>query len=86
MDAPKSNIILFAAMIGGSGVIAVSAMSVAVVLERAGQESVAGSSSMTIGATTLATTPTTVEATTMAVPVFRGPPLLPVEGQELATP
>ena len=87
MVSPKrNNVKLLAAVIGGSGVIAVGAMSVAVAQEQAGQESVAKSSSMTVAATSTETTPSTVEATTMAVPAMRGPAPLPLEEQGPAAP
>ena len=41
---------------------------------------------MTVGATTTETTPATVEATTMAAPVMRGPAALPAEEQGPAAP
>ncbi len=57
MDSPKrNNVKLLVAVIGG-GVIAMGALSAAVGQEQAGQESVAKSSSMNIGATTTETTP-----------------------------
>jgi hypothetical protein len=84
MDSPKrNNVKLLAAVIGGSGVIAMGALSVAVAQEQPGQESVAKSSSMTVGATTTETTPATVEATPMAAPAMRGPAPLPSEEQGL---
>ena len=87
MDSPKrNNVKLLAAVIGGSGVIAMGALSVAVAQEQPGQESVAKSSSMTVGATTTETTPATVEATTMAAPAMRGPAALPAEEQGPAAP
>jgi hypothetical protein len=86
MDAPKrNNVKLLVAVIGG-GAIAVGALSVAIGQEQAGQESVAKSSSMNIGATTTETTPPLVEATTMAAPAMKGPAALPVEEQSPAAP
>jgi hypothetical protein len=85
MDSPKrNNVKLLAAVIGGSGVIAMGALFVAVAQEQPGQE--AKSSSMTVGGTTTETTPATVEATTMAAPVMRGPAALPAEEQGPAAP
>ena len=84
MNSPKrNNVKLLAAVIGGCGVIAAGAVSVADAQEQAGQESVAKSSSMTVAATSTETTPSTVEATTMAVPAMRGPAPLPSEEQGL---
>ena len=87
MVSPKrNNVKLLAAVIGGCGVIAAGAVSVADAQEQAGQESVAKSSSMTVAATSTETTPATVEATTMAVPAMRGPAPLPPEEQGPAAP
>ena len=84
MVSPKrNNVKLLAAVIGGCGVIAAGAVSMADAQEQAGQESVAKSSSMTVAATSTETTPSTVEATTMAVPAMRGPAPLPSEEQGL---
>jgi hypothetical protein len=82
----RSNVKLLAAVIGGSGVIAMGALSVAMAQEQAGPQAVAKSTTMTIGSTTTLTTPPTVEATTMAAPVLRGPAPLPTEEQGPAGP
>jgi hypothetical protein len=82
----RNNVKLLAAVIGGSGVIAMGAMSVAIAQEQAGQESAAKSTTMTIGSTSTETTPPTVEATTMAAPALRGPAALPAEEQGPAAP
>jgi hypothetical protein len=87
MNSPKrNNVKLFAAVIGGCGVIAAGAVSVADAQEHAGQAFVAKSSSMTVAATSTETTPAPVEATTMAVPAMRGPAALPAEEQGPAAP
>jgi hypothetical protein len=87
MDSPKrNNVKLLAAVIGGSAVMAVGALSVAVAQEQAGQESAAKSTTMTIGSTSTETTPATVEATTMAAPTLKGPAALPTEEQGPAAP
>jgi hypothetical protein len=87
MDSPKRNDVkLLAVVIGGSAVIAVGAMSVAIAQEQAAPESVAKSTTMTIGSTSTETTPPTVEATTMAAPALRGPAALPTEEQGPAAP
>ena len=87
MVSPKrNNVKLLAAVIGGCGVIAAGAVSVADAQEHAGQEFVAKSSSMTVAATSTETTPAPVEATTMAVPAMRGPAALPAEEQGPAAP
>ena len=78
MDSLKrDNVRLFAVLIGGSA--AVGALSVV-------QESVPKSSSMTVGSTSTETTPSTVEATTMAAPAMRGPAAPPAEEQGPAAP
>ena len=80
MDSLKrDNLRLFALLIGGSDVVAVGALSVV-------QASVAKSSSMTVGSTSTETTPSTVEATTMAAPAIRDPAALPAEEQGPAAP
>ena len=82
----RNNVKLLAAVIGGSGVIAMGAMSVAIAQNQAGQDSAAKSTTMTIGSTSTETTPPTVEATTMAAPALRGPAALPAEEQGPAAP
>ena len=82
----RNNVKLLAAVIGGSGVIAMGAMSVAIAQEQAGQESAAKSTTMTIGSTSTETTPATVEATTMAAPAVKGPAPLPSEESGPAAP
>jgi hypothetical protein len=87
MDSDKrNNLNLLAAVSGGSGVIAMGALAVAVAQEQPGHESLAKSSSMTVGATSTETTPATVKATTMAAPAMRGPAPLPAEEQGPAAP
>ena len=87
MDSPKrNNVKLLAAVIGGSAVMAVGALSVAIAQEQAGQESAAKSTTMTIGSTSTETTPALVEATTMAAPAMHGPAALPAEEQGPAAP
>jgi hypothetical protein len=71
---------LLAAVIGGSGVIAMGALSVAVAQEQ-GRASAAKSTTMTGGSTSTETTPSTIEATTMAAPALRGAAPGPAEGQ-----
>jgi len=80
MDSLKrDNVRLFAVLTGGSAVVAVGALSVV-------QESVARTASMTDGSTSTETTPSTVEATTMAAPAMRGPAAPPAEEQGPAAP
>jgi hypothetical protein len=87
MGSPKrNNVKPLAVVIGGSGGIAMGALSVAVAQEHPGQVSVAKSSSMSVGSTSTETTPATVEAITMAAPATRGPAALPAEEQGPAAP
>jgi hypothetical protein len=86
VSAKRNNSKLLVAVIGGSGVIAMGALSAAFGQEQAGQESVAKSSSMNVGSTTTETTPPLVEATTIAAPSMKGPAALPVEEQGPAAP
>ncbi|HKP44342.1 hypothetical protein [Mycobacterium sp.] len=86
MDSPKrNNVKLLGAVIGGSAAIAMGAMTVAVVQE-AGPADAAKSTTMTIGSTSTETTPSAVEATTMAAPALKGPAALPTEEQGPAAP
>ena len=86
VSAKRNNTKLLVVVIGGSGVIAMGALFVAVGQEQAGHESLAKSSSMNIGSTTTETTPPLVEATTMAAPAMKGPAPLPTEEQSPAAP
>ena len=81
MDSSNpSNAKWLVAVVGGGAVIAAGAMSMAIHQEQAGPETVAKSSTMTIGSTTTtAKKPPTVEATSMAVPTRKGPAPLPAE-------
>jgi len=54
--------------------------------QEAGPDTMAKSTTMTIGSTTTETTPPAVEATTMAAPAMRGPAGLPTEEQGPAAP
>lgn len=85
VTAKRNNAKLLVALIGGSGVIAMGALSMAFGQEQ-DQQSVAKSSSMNIGSTTTETTPPLVEATTMAAPALKGPAALPAEEQGPAAP
>jgi hypothetical protein len=82
----RNNVKLLVAVIAGSGLIAIGALSVAIGQEQSGKYSAAKSTTMTIGSTTTETTPPTVEATTMAAPAMRGPAALPKEEQGPAAP
>jgi hypothetical protein len=80
MDSSKgNNVKLLAAVIGGSALIAMGALSMAIHQEQTGPDTVAKSTTMSIGSTSTDTTPPTVEATSMAVPTIKGPAPLPSE-------
>lgn len=86
MDSPKhNNVKLLAAVIGGSAVVAMGALT-AIVWHEGGPAEAAKSSSMTVGATSTQTTPPSIEATTMAAPAIKGPAPLPTEEQGPAAP
>ena len=82
VSAKRNNTKLLVALIGGSGVIAMGALSAAFGQEQTGQEWVAKSSNMNVGATTTETTPPLVEATTMAAPAMKGPAPLPPKSRD----
>ena len=77
----RNNVKLVAAVIGGSAVLAMGALTMAIHQEQAGPDTVARSTTMTVGVTSTETTPSTVEATSMAVPSIKGPAPLPSEEQ-----
>jgi hypothetical protein len=74
----RKNVKVLSALIGGSAIVAMGALSLAVGQQQAGPDTVA-KATMSIGATSTATTPPTVEATSMAVPTIKGPAPLPSE-------
>jgi hypothetical protein len=86
VSVKRNNAKLLVALIGGSGVIAMGALSVAIAQEQAGQESAAKSTTMTVGSTSTETTPPLVEATTMAAPAMKGAAPLPSEESGPAAP
>jgi hypothetical protein len=76
----RKNVKMLSAVIGGSAIVAMGALSMAIGQEQAGPDTLAKSSTMSVGATsTQTTTPPTVEATSMAVPTIKGPAPLPSE-------
>jgi len=80
MNSGKKSIKLFAAVIGGSAVVTMGVLSMALGQEQTTPSLAAKSSTMTIGSTTTtAKKPPTVEATSMAVPAIKGPAPLPSE-------
>ena len=85
VSAKRKNVKMLVALIGGSGVLAMGALSAAFGQEQASQVSV-NSSGMNIGSTTTVTTPPLVEATTLAAPAIKGPAALPTEEQAPAAP
>jgi hypothetical protein len=64
---------MLAAIIGGSAVVAMGALTMAISQEQAIPASIT-SSGMTVGATTTQTTPGAVPETTMAVPAVKATP------------
>lgn len=74
----RTNIKLFSALIGGSAVVVMAALGVAVGQQSAGG-AVAKSSLMTVGSTSTETTPSTVPAVGVARPTIKGPAPLPSE-------
>lgn len=74
----RRNVKVFAAIVGGSAVVALGAINAAFVQEHAGPD-MAKSSTMTIGATSTETTPPTAPAVGEAAPSIKGPAPLPSE-------
>ena len=66
-------------MIGGSAVVVMAALGVAVGQQSAPAAQMAKSSQMTVGGTSTETTPSTVPAVGMAQPTIKGPAPLPSE-------
>jgi hypothetical protein len=75
----RKNVKMLSAVIGGSAIVAMGALSMAIGQEQAGPDAIAKSTTMSVGATSTETTPPTVEATSMAVPTIKGPAPLPSE-------
>jgi hypothetical protein len=82
MDSNKPRTVkALAAVIGGSAVVTMGALAISIHQQPSGAENVAVGK-MTIAATTTASgKDDTVEATSMAVPVIKGPAPLPAEEQ-----
>ena len=82
MDSKTTGMVkLLTAAIGGSAVVTMGALAMSVHQQPAGTENVAVGK-MTMAATTTASgKDDTVEATSMAVPVIKGPAPLPAEEQ-----
>ncbi len=82
MDSNRqSKVKLLAAVIGGSAVVTMGALAMSIHQQPTGSDNVAAGQ-MTMAATTTASgKDATVEATSMAVPVIKGPAKLPAEEQ-----
>jgi hypothetical protein len=78
MSKTRTNIKLFAAVIGGSAVVTLAALGIAIGQESGG-DAVAKSSSMSVGGTTTQTTPSSAPAVGVAKPTLKGPAPLPSE-------
>jgi hypothetical protein len=75
----RKNVKVLSAVIGGSAIVAMGALTMAVGQEQVGPDTLAKSTTMSVGATSTESTPPTVEATSMAVPAMKGPAPLPSE-------
>jgi hypothetical protein len=76
---PNNKVKLLGAMIGGSAVVTMGVLTMSIHQQPSGTENVAAGK-MTMAATTTAPgKDDTVEATSMAVPVIKGPAPLPAE-------
>ena len=69
----RTNVKMLAAVIGGSAVVAMGALTMAISQEQARPATVT-SSGMTVGATSTQETPPTAPETTMAVPAVKATP------------
>ena len=69
----RTNVKMLAAVIGGSAVVAMGALTMAISQEQAGPATVT-SSGMTVGATSTQETPPTAPETTMAAPAVKATP------------
>ena len=78
----RRNVKVLAAIVGGSAVVAIGAMSAALAPEP-GVQHMATSGSMSVGATTTVTTPPPAPAVGEASPSIKGPAPLPKEEQGL---
>lgn len=67
----RTNVKMLAAVIGGSSVVTMAALGVAIGQERA--DVLMTSSDMNLGATSTQTTPSTAPATAVAKPTIKGP-------------
>jgi hypothetical protein len=74
---------MFAAIMGGSAVVTLGALSVGIIEGQAAPASAAGSSQMSLGATTTQSVPPSAPAVGDAAPAIKGPAPLPSEEQGL---
>jgi hypothetical protein len=74
----RRNVKVYAAVIGGTALVALGAMNAAFTQEHAGHD-VAKSGTMTVGATSTETTPPTAPVIGQAAPSIKGPAPLPSE-------
>lgn len=72
-ETRRTNVKMLAAVIGGSAVVAMGALTMAITHEQAGPATVT-SSGMTMGATSTQETPPATPATTFAVPLVKATP------------
>ena len=77
------NAKMFAAIVGGSAVVALGALSASIVGGQTAPASASGAPAMTTGATITETTPPNAEAVQEAKPSIKGPAPLPSEEQGL---
>lgn len=85
MDTNRRKAGVLAAVVGCSAVAVAGALVTAGLKESAG-DYLAKTPVMNVGSTTTETTPSAVEATTLAAPAMKGPAALPKEEQGPAAP
>jgi hypothetical protein len=80
MDSNKPNTVkLLAAVMGGSAIVTMGALAMSIHQQPADNGSVAAGEMSLAATTTVSGKDATVEATSMAVPVIKGPAPLPAE-------
>jgi hypothetical protein len=77
------NAKVFAAIVGGSAVVTLGALSVGIMEGRMAPVSVAGPTQMSLGATSTESAPPSAPAIGQAAPAIKGPAPLPKEEQGL---
>jgi hypothetical protein len=78
---PNNKVKLLGAMIGGSAVVTMGVLTMSIHQQPSGTENVAAGKMSMAATTTASGKDDTVEATSMAVPVIKGPAKLPAEEQ-----